>query len=113
MNGGEYGGARILDSGTVEEMHAVQYPDLDPYYGLGFLRVATEAGTFLGHDGSLPGVRTMMYCQLEEGVGVIMLGNGDVQDETAWGEIFQRLFQEGGVPASHETLRELAAAGTE
>jgi len=97
MNGGEYGGARILEPATVEAMHTVQYPSLDPYYYcLGFVRVSSDGMTYIGHDGGLPGVRTLMYYQLETGVGVIQLGNGDVQDETAWGEIFMRLFQEGG-----------------
>lgn len=113
MNGGEYGGARILGPDAAEAMRTVQFPALDPYYGLGFVRVAAADGTYIGHDGSLPGVRTMMFYQLEAGVGVILLGNGDVQDETAWGEIFLRLFEEAGAPASPDLLREIGAARTE
>lgn len=100
MNGGELDGVRILGPDTAEAMHAVQFPDLDPNYGLGFVRVEGGGGIYIGHNGLLPGTRTEMYYEALSGVGVVLLTNGDVMDETAWAEIFWRLFEEGGLSVS-------------
>ncbi len=59
MNQGAYQGVHILNESTIEEMHRIQYPKSDPYFGilrfgLGWLIFEEEFGINAhGHDGDL------------------------------------------------------------
>jgi len=59
MSQGVYQGVRILNESTIEEMHRIQYPKSDPYFGilrfgLGWLIFEDEFGINAhGHDGDL------------------------------------------------------------
>jgi len=62
MNGGMYKGVRILNESTVEEMHTVQYPHIEPgEYGLGWEIGEVYDGIVEGHGGSTIGFNTGMY----------------------------------------------------
>ena len=79
MGSGEYQGKRILEAKTVREMLRVQYPELEETQGLVWFRESQEdeEGTLIGHDGSDPGVLTMMYYDPDKKVGFILLMNGE------------------------------------
>ncbi|EMR75116.1 Beta-lactamase [Thermoplasmatales archaeon SCGC AB-540-F20] len=56
MNGGIYNGMRILNESTIEEMHTVQYPHIEPgEYGLGWEIGEIYDGIVEGHGGSTLG----------------------------------------------------------
>ena len=94
MNGGEIGGARILEAATVAEMQTVQYPHLDGTQGLAFYYWNFNGWTLLGHAGGDQGVYTEMWFRPEDGVGVVLLSNGDASIPVMF-EVLQRLFEEG------------------
>jgi len=97
INGGEYGGARVLEEATVAEMHTVQHPDLDPNYGLGFDHRQMFGMELLGHSGGDQGVSTEMYFRPADGVGAILLTNGEPYGGSEWSaylDIYERLFEE-------------------
>lgn len=75
MNGGEFGGVRILQAATVELMRTPQIPDLNP--GQGLIWVITTMGerTLIGHSGGQPGISTYMYYCPADNSGVIILCN--------------------------------------
>ena len=54
------GGAEILKSSTLKEMHRVQWidPDWKTFWGLGFGISQQDGATIIGHGGSCPGYRT-------------------------------------------------------
>jgi hypothetical protein len=82
---GQYKGARILDSATVDSITRIQYPGTEPIWagwgfewGLGWYRRNWTPGPpeFWGHEGEIfPGVRTFMYGVPAENTGAIMLTN--------------------------------------
>ncbi len=87
MNYGQVGNVRILDSATVAEIREIQYPGVPDWlgnepldFGLGWFRFESDnPGEWIwGHDGSLYGTLTGMYCLPEENFGVIMLQNSSV-----------------------------------
>ena len=87
MNKGEIEGVQVLDSATVELMTTIQYPSLRVFpevpeieWGLGWYRIDTGNGYVWGHDGGIYGTSTVMYCDLEENIGAIVLTNGDGND---------------------------------
>jgi CubicO group peptidase (beta-lactamase class C family) len=77
MNEGELDGKRILSQKMVREMLRVQYPEIEDTQALVWFRESEEDGTFIGHDGSDPGVLTMMFFNLEKKSGFILLMNGE------------------------------------
>jgi CubicO group peptidase (beta-lactamase class C family) len=74
---GELGGVRLLQPETVEEMRRVQYPDIAPQFGLIWYYKNLSGWTLLGHNGGDRGVATEMFLRPEDGVGVILLMNGN------------------------------------
>lgn len=74
---GEFGGRRLLEPATIEEILTVQYPDLDPYQGLGFLVFEDGRYTYAAHSGGLFGASTDVSIELETGVGLVLLTNGE------------------------------------
>jgi len=86
INEGELDENRILSQKMVREMLRVQYPEIEDTQALAWFRESEEGETFIGHDGSDPGVLTMMYFNLEKKTGFILLMNGepkgrDIDDE--------------------------------
>jgi CubicO group peptidase (beta-lactamase class C family) len=62
MNGGIYNGVRILNESTIEEMHTIQYPNIEPgNYGLGWEIRENNGRRWEGHSGSNLGFRSWMY----------------------------------------------------
>jgi len=74
---GELDGVRILQPETVEEMRRIQYPDVAPEFGLFWYTKNLQGMELMGHNGGNNGVSTEMFFRLSDGVGVILLMNGD------------------------------------
>jgi CubicO group peptidase (beta-lactamase class C family) len=92
---GELDGVRILEEETVEEMRRVQDPALAPNQGLVWYYKELSDRVLLGHNGGDSGVATEMFFRPEDGVGVILLMNGDWPvDMRPIMEIEIRLFEE-------------------
>lgn len=102
LNGGEYQGARILDSGSTAEMLHFQftdanrpenYPAADGNSGL-FWRTKFN-GTRIGHGGNDPGIQTEMLSDLSKEVGVILFVNTSLSesDQAASSAIFDALWE--------------------
>jgi CubicO group peptidase (beta-lactamase class C family) len=71
------GGAEILKSSTLREMHRVQWtdPDFRTYWGLGFSVSQQGATTIVGHGGSCPGYRTIFQLDPKEKMAYIVMIN--------------------------------------
>ena len=71
------GGAEILKSSTLKEMHRVQWidPDWKVYWGLGFGISQQGASTIVGHGGSCPGYRTTFQLDPKEKMAFIVMIN--------------------------------------
>lgn len=96
MNGGEHAGARILEAATVAEMQTVQFPALEATQGLAFYYWSYNGWTLLGHAGGDTGVYTEMWFRPEDGVGVVLLANGNATIPVMF-EVLVRLFEEGAL----------------
>jgi hypothetical protein len=81
MQDGEIDGARVLEGSTVAMMRTIQYPQTVVFpgyaWGLGWYRIVLDSpyGYLWGHTGGIFGVSTLMYCDLDEDIGVIYLTN--------------------------------------
>ncbi len=105
--GGELDGARVLKTETVAAMTAIQVPASAPgndITGQGYLweHRAVAGQPAFGHGGSYYGASARMHIR-KDGVGVVLLSNGDLhlrialqreEQMTAWGEIERRLWNE-------------------
>jgi CubicO group peptidase (beta-lactamase class C family) len=71
------GGAEILKSSTLKEMHRVQWidPDWKTFWGLGFAISQQEGTTIIGHGGSCPGYRTTFQLDPREKMAYIVMIN--------------------------------------
>lgn len=80
MNNGTYHTTQILSPQTITLMHTVQYQSTtyNFQYGLGFQIWNTRHGQTIGHMGSLFGVQTSMTYRENEGIGVIMFTNQEI-----------------------------------
>ncbi|MEW6379048.1 MAG: serine hydrolase domain-containing protein [bacterium] len=98
INYGELEGVRILNRETVEEMRRVQNPAVDPRQGILWFYKELAGWKLLGHNGADIGVTSEMFFRPEDGVGVILLMNGDCTlfDEKVIKELETRLFKEAG-----------------
>ena len=94
INFGEFEQVRILKKRTVKEMRRVQYPDVDDKQGLAWRYIEFNDTKFLGHSGGDPGISTMMYFRVSDGVAVITFANASHINRSIYKEIFERLFQE-------------------
>ncbi|MFC1853673.1 serine hydrolase domain-containing protein [candidate division CSSED10-310 bacterium] len=97
INFGEYQGVRILQRETVELIRTRQVPDLHPNQALIWFYNERDGLTYLGHGGSDFGVNTMIRFRPADGVGVIVLSNGDLagpEASKAFNAIIYRLFDE-------------------
>ena len=77
LNGGTYGGVRILSEETVQLMEADQ-PGLGASrYGLSTVRLNQfDRGTWYGHQGRYSGLSSNVYYQRETGITVALIMNG-------------------------------------
>jgi CubicO group peptidase (beta-lactamase class C family) len=94
---GAYGDVRLLTPDSVAEMRRVQFPDLAHGQGLIWYRFGLRGMRLIGHNGGDTGVATQMYFRLDDGVGVIVLANGDwhrVDGSWPLQRIAVRLFEE-------------------
>jgi len=93
---GESDGVRILKKKTVEEIRRVQNPSIDPQGGILWYYKDLSGLRLLGHNGADMGVTTEMFFSPADGVGVILLMNGDctLSVERAIKEIQIRLFKD-------------------
>ena len=82
-NGGELDGKRILAASTVAEMQKLQVPALDDSQGLIWYFDTFGTRTVLGHDGADPGTSGHMYFDPKDGAGVLLVANGEWDDDAA------------------------------
>ena len=92
---GTYHDARILSPESVAEMRRVQYPDLDDTQGLIWYYERFQGENTIGHNGGDWGVSTQMDLTVDEGLGVIVLMNGDNERADALEAIRGALFEAG------------------
>ena len=94
MAGGTYQGRRIVSPSSVAEMAREQLPSVAPSQGL--LWGYTDGGRLLGHSGGLTGIGGFMFFRPADGIGVIVLVNGDLNEpHGAFAvRILERLFAE-------------------
>lgn len=76
--GGELGGHRILASSTLSSMLDVAYPALDKTQGLGWYHREIGGDDWVGHMGIERGAYTEMFLRRRDGLGFVILTNGDV-----------------------------------
>ncbi len=91
LNNGEFEGARILEKKSAEEMLRFQYTesnkpknvnlDGEDSVNSGIFWATKSDTTRIGHNGSDPGVRTMMLSDPARDVGVILFTNTSLCDE--------------------------------
>lgn len=104
LNDGEYGGARILEKQAVDEMLRFQYTDKDKPDNVNLRgEDSVNSGIFwatkfdvtkIRHNGSDPGVRTIMLAAPDKKIGVILFTNTSMPDEAAgsYFDIFDALW---------------------
>jgi CubicO group peptidase (beta-lactamase class C family) len=77
MNGGAWGGRRVLSAAAVRRLRRDQVPALEPGQGLIWFRLPRGGRSLIGHDGGDTGVATVCFFDPETDVGVVALANGD------------------------------------
>jgi len=120
LNEGEYQGARILEKQWAREMLRFQYTDANKPANVNIRgEDSVNSGIFwatkfdvtrIGHNGSDPGVRTMMLANPDKEIGVILFSNTSMHDEEsgAYFKIFDAVWAHAeklkreGVPAAGE-----------
>lgn len=79
LNNGVLGTTRLLSARTLENaltVQAVNHPELQQGFGLGFKLRRWRDRKTVGHDGNMPGVATQLKISPADGVGVVVLTNG-------------------------------------
>ena len=92
LNGGEYGGARILRPGTVELMHSAQFAADTrlPQMCLGFYEESRNGHRIIGHGGDTQFFHSDLHLMQDEGLGFFVSYNSSGRGETdARGALFQ------------------------
>ena len=74
---GEVDGVRLLRAATVRAMRGIAFPDIAADQGLVWYFDEMGGVRMMGHDGSDPGVASSMYYCPEDGVGFLVLMNGE------------------------------------
>ena len=71
------GGKEILRATTLREMHRVHWvdPDWKVHWGLGFVVFQQGGKTMVGHGGTCPGYRSLLFMDPKEKLGIIVLIN--------------------------------------
>jgi CubicO group peptidase (beta-lactamase class C family) len=78
LGGGSLDGARVLEPGTLRQMHATAFTHhpLLPGWTLGFTEYHWEGYRLVGHGGDLPGYHNQLILLPDAGVGVFVHFNG-------------------------------------
>ncbi|MCH2065081.1 MAG: beta-lactamase family protein [Roseibacillus sp.] len=74
---GKFGEVRILKDDSVAAMRRVSMPKVAPGQGLAWYTERVAGTRLMGHDGSDPGVSTMMYYRPGDGTGFVFLMNAE------------------------------------
>lgn len=105
LGDGQYQGARVLEEKSVAEMTRFQYdasnkPDnvnlgKEDSVNSGIFWATKFDTTRIGHNGSDPGVMTMMLSDLDKEIGVILFANTSLseQDSGHYGAIYDELWK--------------------
>jgi CubicO group peptidase (beta-lactamase class C family) len=101
MGEGTWAGKTVLQAASVAEMKKVQFPAVDELQYLVWYGETRDDGLlYIGHNGGDRGIYTEMFYRPGDGVGVVLLSNGDVDPDLAGGKaltaIEARLFVEAG-----------------
>jgi len=76
LNGGVFGGRRILSEASILEMHKDQSPTIQESYGFGFMvSTAPNGNTIITHGGSVPGLNAHLIGDLNARAGVYVMSN--------------------------------------
>lgn len=102
LNDGKYGCARILDKKSVDEMLRFQYTSANKPENVnlqgedsvnsGIFWATKFDATKIGHNGSDPGIRTIMLADPSKEIGVILFTNTSMPDEGSYFDIFDALW---------------------
>ena len=90
---GAHGGVRLLKESTVHDMRRLSLPKVAPRQGLVWTFMKVGDHEILGHDGGDPGVSTLMGYRTGDGVGFVLLMNGDPRKKGFEKAIVERLFE--------------------
>ncbi len=92
---GRFNGIQVLKEKTANDMRRAQFPEIAEWQGLSFFLFSDANGQYVSHGGGGRGLgtKTVMLFRVEDGTGVIMLGNRYTENK-AWEEIRIRLFDE-------------------
>jgi hypothetical protein len=74
---GQLDGARVLKAETVGEMRKIPFPKADSKQGLVWHFDKLGGAKTMGHDGGDPGISTVMQYRIKDGVGYVILQNGE------------------------------------
>jgi CubicO group peptidase (beta-lactamase class C family) len=74
---GQLDGVRVLKAETIREMRKVPFPKADSKQGLVWYFDKLGGVRTIGHDGGDPGVSTVMQYRPKDGVGYLILMNGE------------------------------------
>lgn len=77
MNGGELDGTRILSTDTVQSLWELQVPSLSIRQGLVWSWGEVNAHAYIGHGGATIGGSAEMHHSPDDGIGLILMTNGD------------------------------------
>jgi CubicO group peptidase (beta-lactamase class C family) len=91
VNEGELGGVRVLSAESVRQIARPQYPKRWPSQGLFWYYLRYDGDDVFGHQGGGRGVVAKLFYRPDDGVGVILLANGD------WGSVLDHLVVEGAM----------------
>jgi len=90
---GQVDGVRILKAETVREMRRISFPKADSKQGLAWYFDKIGNSRVMGHDGGDPGVSTLMHYRPKDGVGFLILQNGEPKNGKFEQALAQRLFK--------------------
>jgi len=102
LNDGNYNGVKILTAASVKEMKRFQFNTANKPENMNVAKLnsgifwSTKLGaTRIGHNGSDPGVRVFMLSDLPQEIGVILLINTSISDESVSFDIYDALYKYG------------------
>jgi CubicO group peptidase (beta-lactamase class C family) len=88
LNGGVFEGRQILSRESVELSHTLQFPEFlgsmaggwgdgEAGYGLGWWTTIRDGDRYIGHSGSMQGYTSFLHGNVDRGLGVAILSNGN------------------------------------
>ncbi|MFP6751902.1 MAG: serine hydrolase domain-containing protein, partial [Pirellulaceae bacterium] len=97
IGNGQVDETRILKEETVHLMRQSAFPRIAPGQGLAWYRDRVGGSRVMGHDGSDPGVTTIMCFRPADGIGVVVLMNAEPENRHFEGDVCKRLFKYAAV----------------